>query len=114
MTEYIGLRSKLYNFTNDKVITRGDMKPNKVVCKGVKTFVKNKLTMDDFRHSLQKEVKVDVKLYNFRSINHTMYTQEITKTALSPFDDKRYILSDGITTRALGHYLNEKSLKIEK
>ena len=25
------------------------------------------------------------------------------KVALSPFDDKRYILSDGITTLAYGH-----------
>ena len=33
---------------------------------------------------------------------HKMYSQEIDKIFLSWFDDKRYILSDGINTLAYG------------
>jgi len=39
----------------------------------------------------------------FRSTNHVLRTLEITKTCLNAFDDKRYILNDGVTTVAYGH-----------
>ena len=39
-----------------------------------------------------------------RSHHHEIYSEEINKVALSPNDDKRIILSDGISTLAHGHY----------
>ena len=39
-----------------------------------------------------------------RSYNHTIYTETVNKVALSPFDDKRYILKDNINTLAWGHH----------
>ena len=38
-----------------------------------------------------------------KSFNHEIHTQEINKTSLSCFDDKRYIKDDGINTLAYGH-----------
>ena len=38
-----------------------------------------------------------------KSFNHRMYTYESNKTSLSAFDDKRYILADGINTLTYGH-----------
>ena len=38
-----------------------------------------------------------------KSFCHRMYTYESNKTSLSAFDDKRYILDDGIHTLAYGH-----------
>ena len=36
---------------------------------------------------------------------HNLYTQNVTKIALSPFDDKRYLLNDNThRTLAWGHY----------
>ena len=40
-----------------------------------------------------------------RSHNHNIKSSEITKCSLSCFDNKRYILKDGITTLAYGHNL---------
>ena len=37
-----------------------------------------------------------------------LYTMEMNKVSLSAYDDKRYILDDGITSYAYGHY---KTLK---
>ena len=39
-----------------------------------------------------------------RSQNHQIGSYNINKVSLSCFDDKRYILSDGITSYAYGHY----------
>jgi hypothetical protein len=38
-----------------------------------------------------------------------VYTINQTKIALSNFDDKRYILDDGYSTLAYGHYLIPQS-----
>ena len=38
-----------------------------------------------------------------KSINHRMYTYRSNKTSLSVYDDKKYILEDGINTLAYGH-----------
>ena len=38
-----------------------------------------------------------------KSFGHRMYTYESNKTSLSAFDDKRYILDDGIHTLVYGH-----------
>ena len=50
----------------------------------------------EFQHSM----------VNFHSHQHQLHTIKQTKKSLSPFDDKRYILEDGFTTRAHGHYQN--------
>ena len=38
-----------------------------------------------------------------RSHNHNIKSYDITKYSLSCFDNKRFILEDGITTLAYGH-----------
>ena len=38
-----------------------------------------------------------------KSFNHKMFTYESNKISLSAFDDKRYILDNGISTLAYGH-----------
>jgi len=35
---------------------------------------------------------------------HDVYTEEVNKVALSPKDDKRVIMEDGVHTLAYGHY----------
>ena len=40
------------------------------------------------------------------SFDHKLYSVVSTKVALSPFDDKRYVLDDKVSTRAHGHFRN--------
>ena len=45
------------------------------------------------------------KMKTIRSQNHQLGSYEINKVSLSCFDDKRYILENGIKSYAYGHYL---------
>lgn len=44
----------------------------------------------------------------FRSHNHTVYTVRQRKCGLTRYDDKRWILQNGVDTRPHGHYLNSR------
>ena len=43
------------------------------------------------------------KMNTIRSDHHQISSYQINKTSLSCYDDKRYILDDGITSLAYGH-----------
>ena len=45
------------------------------------------------------------KMNTIRSDHHQISSYQINKVSLSCHDDKRYILDDGITSLAYGHYL---------
>ena len=45
-----------------------------------------------------------VEMNSIRSDHHALFTYNINKIGLSAFDNKRYILDDGITTLAHGHH----------
>lgn len=96
MYEIATLRPKLYTYTSKE--------ESKTTCKGIKKSEIKHLTMNDFKNTLfNKEIK-DVKISNFVSNKHNIFTIEQTKTALSPFDTKRFWLNDGVTSYAYGHY----------
>ena len=97
MNEFVGLRSKLYSFTL--------CKKDKCKAKGVKKCVANKLKLDNYKSCLFNKTSLNVKFRTFRSYKHQIYTIESSKLALSPFDDKNFILDDGISTVPYGHYL---------
>jgi hypothetical protein len=39
-----------------------------------------------------------------RTYNHQLYSITINKLGFNPFDDKRYILDDGISSLDYGHW----------
>ena len=59
-------------------------------------FIKNCLLNTTTTREFQKRIQ---------SENHQLCTIETNKIALSPFDDKRYILKNGVTSYAYGHCL---------
>ena len=98
ITEFVGLRAKLYSFKME------DGKENKR-CKGVKKqVVKESITHEDYKTCLLTGKETLRKQNILRSYDHEVYTEEVNKVALSAEDDKRYILSDGMDTLAWGHH----------
>ena len=98
ITEFVGLRAKLYSYKME------EGKENKK-CKGIKKAVVEKsISHKDYKTCLETG-KEQLRRQNIiRSYEHTLYTEEINKVALSAADDKRYLLKDSYDTLAWGHY----------
>ena len=43
-------------------------------------------------------------VHAIRSINHKLHTYHCNKISINSYDNKRYMLNDGITSLAHGHY----------
>ncbi|XP_072757319.1 uncharacterized protein [Anoplolepis gracilipes] len=98
MTEFVGLRAKMYALRVD------DKKDTKKV-KGVKSnVVARTITFDDYTRCLNEEIEITRSQSCIRSKLHKVYTIRETKIALSPYDDKRYIVPTTIDTLPWGHY----------
>lgn len=98
ITEFVGLRAKLYSYTIDK--GKEEKK-----CKGVKKAVIRKcISFDDYKDCLFNKQPQMRKMNVIRSHKHEVFTETVNKVALSPFDDKRIIREDGIHTYAHGHF----------
>lgn len=91
--EFVGLRSKMYSYIKD------NQKGGKTV-KGIKKTI----THANYRDTLFNKKQMHHKMKTIRSQYHQLGSYEINKVSLSCFDDKRYILEDGITSYAYGHY----------
>ena len=99
ITEFVGLRAKLYAFKVDK----SDVKHLK--CKGIKKNVAKKdLNIEMYKDCLFKRESKSISQNSIRSYKHQLYSETVTKTALSCNDDKIYICNDNINTFSLGHY----------
>ena len=57
-----------------------------------------------YRTALFDEVSSKATMQRIVSKIQRVFTKRLTKTSLSPYDDKRYVLDDAITTLAYGHY----------
>ncbi|XP_049886984.1 uncharacterized protein LOC126381640 [Pectinophora gossypiella] len=105
ITDFVGLRSKLYCVKNcDQVIKKA---------KGVKSSVVRDLTITDYEKVLFDNEIIKRKNILFKSIKHQIFTQSVNKVALSNSDDKRSICTDKIRTRAWGNALTFKNLDYE-
>jgi len=97
-TEFVGFRAKMYSFHVPNSQT-------KIWVKGIKkSYIKKHVRHQHFLNVLQTKQIAKSHFRTFKSKNHTVQTIEITKTCLNAFDDKRYILADGIGTLAYGHF----------
>ncbi|XP_071579631.1 uncharacterized protein [Temnothorax nylanderi] len=98
MTEFVGLRAKMYTL-------RVDGKKDCKKAKGVKNnVVARTITFDDYTRCLRDEIEMTRSQSCIRSKKHEVYTVSETKIALSPYDDKRYIIPDSTDTLPWGHY----------
>jgi hypothetical protein len=59
---------------------------------------KKHITHDDFKNVLLESLQMHHEMPVLRSQDHQMYFEKMNKKSMTPFDDKRYILLDGIRT----------------
>ena len=95
--EWVALRPKLYSFlteVGEKQIAKGLAKP----------MIKKSLRHENFLKCLKTGENQKRKQCLFRSRDHHIFTENMTKIALSCDDDKRIVLENGIDTLAIGHW----------
>lgn len=96
---FIGLRAKMYSY--ETVCSNGDIKHSKTH-KGIKK--KMAIPHSEYEECLANQ-QCNFKEWNtLRSKKHEMFVTRIKKKALSPMDDKSYILEDGISSLKWGHH----------
>ena len=102
ITERVNLRAKLYGFR----LANGG--PDTLRCKGIKkAVIKKTLNVDEYVKVLESQKSLLREQTMLRSYNHRIYTIKQQKVALSSYDDKRFILPNGVDTRAHGHWRNK-------
>ena len=77
------------------------VKPRKGVKKNI---IKKDITHKHYKDTLFEKKQMHHKMKTIRSNLHELSSYEINKISLSCFDDKRYILADGVSSYAYGHY----------
>ena len=95
ITDFVGLRPKLYSFKVE------ESSINKK-CKGVKkAVVKKQIEFEDYVQCLFSGEKQMRSMNIIQSENHEIYSKEVNKVALSNEDDKREVLDDRVNTKAI-------------
>ena len=100
ITEFVGLRPKMYSYQVEK---HGDIY-NKHRAKGIQLAVARKLRHDEYKSQLDNPEENYVTTRRIGSKLHKVYTVETKKRGLCAFDDKRFLLEDGINSLAYGHF----------
>lgn len=95
--EFCGLRPKMYS------ILYGDGEEKKTA-KGIVKSCIQKMRHSEYVKCLTQRKQTQSQSNQIRCYDHQIYSETIKKIALSPYDDKRYVLKDGITTLAHGHF----------
>ena len=92
--EFVGLRSKMYSYLleNDQTVKK---------CKGIKkSVVKKEIIHQNYKDTLFNKSQSNHTFKAIRSNKHSLSSYVINKTSLSCYDDKRFILDNGINTLA--------------
>jgi len=98
--EFVGLRPKMYSI----LYHENGSEIQKKVAKGIsKSVTKNKIRHAHYKDCLFNKTRTMNQMTQIRSFKHEVYTITLNKIGLSSYDDKRYILDDGITSVAYGH-----------
>ena len=110
LLEFVGLRAKSYAF--QQLIEYGNVGKNwdegEILevkkLKGIqKSVVMGNINFDNYYECLFEKREHYADTTSLRSFKHQIKTLSARKKALVPFDDKRYLLQDGITSIPFGH-----------
>eukprot|EP00116_Pleurobrachia_bachei_P000372 sb/3460634/ len=114
--EVVSLKPKMYSIATRELICPVKYKNPSHLCvpecemghsaraKGVSSTAKKHITHEDYKRTLFERGTTMTKSRAIRTLNNELYSVEICKRGLSAFDDKKFILEDGISTLSYGHY----------
>jgi hypothetical protein len=111
LEEFVGCLPKCYSLLYNGQVERNQLKNDgrheKPTAKGTKKSVRDSaLTHDVFRSVILDNQLIKIAQNTIQSKKHQLGSYHQRRLALTPYDTKRYILDDNISTRALGHHLN--------
>lgn len=95
ITEFIGLRAKLYSIKTLKTQIKK--------AKGVSKPITKSLNTTNYKQTLFNNVELKRKMNMIKSIGHVLYSQEVNKVILKRADDKIQVQSNQINTLPWGH-----------
>ena len=90
--KFVGLKSKMYSILDER-------NNGKSTNKGDNAFIE----FQEFYDTLFQKKILRHTMRRIKPKNHNLGTYETKKISLSCFDDKQYILNDGINTLVYGH-----------
>jgi hypothetical protein len=107
ITEFVGIRSKMYAIKTDSY--------EKKTAKGIGRSTKEKdIKFQNYLDAINPAnngIQQYITQNAFKIDHHQIYSIEQKKKSFNAFDDKKYILDDGITTLSYGHYkINKNNL----
>ena len=115
ITEFVGLRPKMYSYTTlhpAKIAGQPDTLKESKRAKGIQRSASDAIRHADYLAQIRVPQENYVNIRRIGQKHHRVYTMESMKRGLCAFDDKRYLLEDGIHTLAHGHHrIREKQTK---
>ena len=97
ITEFVTLRPKTFSYLTD------DCKEDKIAKGTKKCIIKRMIKFNDYKNCLLKDEVILKSQQRFISKKHDVYTENISKIALSNNDDKRIVSSDKIMSYPYGY-----------
>ena len=94
--EFIGLRPKVYSIQAAS--------QRKQAAKGIQRREASRITHKQYKECLLNKSRLTTQVTRIENNKHVLTTRTDLKLALCPFDDKRYVCADGVSTLAYGHY----------
>ena len=94
ITEFVGLRPKMYSYTVHGEENNTDVH---LRAKGISKATKKNLRHQDYVDQLHLPTEQYLTNRRFAYTMHRLHTLEVQKRGLCAFDDKRFLLDDGIS-----------------
>ncbi|GFT04069.1 uncharacterized protein NPIL_331081 [Nephila pilipes] len=109
MTEFIGLRSKMYSFKVEDCHLIKKLKGVK------KSTLEKKIDFEDYRRCLLEDINLYSSMNLIRSVNHDIYTVTLNMLALSAHDEKSKNpdIMETVDTKQ-ENYQNQSTDKVDK
>ena len=113
--EVIALKPKMYSIKSESLLCAkardschhcdsSCFSAHSITAKGISSTAQRGISHEDYRRVLTKQETTTCVNRTIRSFSRELYSIEIKKRGLFAFDDKKFILDNGVDTLSYGHY----------